>query len=101
MQPGVLWKIRPNLKWLNQIGYFWRQSIHDGVYKGNGLLLRAAGGNDDSEIAGQYNSTVEWKTHTQLVLILEYNHIFPGSFLKNTGPSEAVSFTALRAYMHF
>ena len=101
VQPGVLWKIQSNFKWLNQIGFFWRQSLDDGVYKGNGILLRSANGSTDSEIASQYNTLVEWRVNPQLALILEYNHLFPGSFIRDTGPSENVSFTALRAYMHF
>jgi hypothetical protein len=83
------------------INWFWRLQTADGLYSPSGQLLRAA----DSSTARYVGSNVAVKTAWQLQrhvsITANYEHFFPGTFLRETGPHEAIDFVELTLQCRF
>ncbi|WP_413586883.1 alginate export family protein [Bdellovibrio sp. HCB274] len=98
--PGITWNISDALAWANNLGFYWRESIHDGLYRGSGSLLRPAT-NDERYTATQINSWAEWKVNKLFSLYYEYTYTFAGEFIKASTDSKDSQYFALRTAVRF
>ncbi|WP_413558981.1 alginate export family protein [Bdellovibrio sp. HCB209] len=98
--PGIAWKISDSLTWAGNIAWYWRENIHDGVYRGSGSLLRAAT-NDKRFTATQVNSSGEWKIDKMFSIYFEYSYTAAGDFIKESTDSDDSQFFALRTALRF
>jgi hypothetical protein len=81
--------------------FFWRLSTEDGIYGPGGQLLRAGTGSEEKYVATLISAESGWQVTRNLSLGLVYTHVFPGSFIKDTGPSEDIDFVELTARFLF
>jgi hypothetical protein len=89
-----------------QGGPYWRYSVHDAVYGVGGSIVRAAdsgpGDTSDARFIGtQLEFVAEWKPLRDLAFLVSYSQFLPGSFIRETGPSETIHFFAVEAVFHF
>jgi hypothetical protein len=73
--------------------YFWRASVHDGLYNSSGTVLRPGSGTTARYIGAETDlvATCQFDRHT--LGYASYNHFFPGDFIHQTGlarPSDYV-----------
>jgi hypothetical protein len=71
---------------------FWRQSIHDDVYTSSGSILRAAGTSNARYIGSELDLLLNWQIDPHLSAYMGYSHMFAGSFISQTGPSNDIDF---------
>jgi hypothetical protein len=72
--------------------FFWRQSIHDGLYN-SGLSIARSGKNSTARYIGSQPQTqLEWDIDRHITLIAIYAHFLAGPFLRETGPSKDVDY---------
>lgn len=71
---------------------FWRQSDDDAAYNAGGGILRADGGSDERFIGSEIDLLLTWQVDRHLQLSAGYSHLFAGSFIEDTGPSEDIDF---------
>ena len=69
---------------------FWRAEEADAVYSATGGVLRAPGGNTDTQIGSELDLMLQYAIDRHWVAFAEYARFFAGDFLKNTGASEDV-----------
>jgi hypothetical protein len=100
LQPGFIWHLSPALAWANSIAWFWRENIHDGVYRGSGALLRAPT-NEERFIATHLNSSAEWKINSLFSLYFEYTYAVAGDFIRESTNSDDSQFFALRTALRW
>jgi len=89
-----------------QGGPYWRYSAHDAVYGVGGNIVRASdsGPGDTSNarfIGTQLEFVAEWKPARELAFLVSYSQFVPGSFIRDTGPSETIHFFAVEAVFQF
>jgi hypothetical protein len=79
--------------------FFWRESLHDGLYN-SGLSLVRSGDNSNARYVGsQPQAQLEWDIDRHITFIAIYAHFIAGPFLRETGPSRDVDyFTTWLAY---
>lgn len=71
---------------------FWRESTHDAVYTSSGSILRAAGTSDARHIGSELDLLLNWQIDAHLSAYTGYSHMFAGSFISQTGPSNDIDF---------
>jgi hypothetical protein len=73
-------------------GWFWRESLDDGIYQIGGALLRPSGGSRARYIGSQPNFDLLWALdlHTTVEIVLA--GFLTGGFLKDTGPAGNMAF---------
>ncbi|WP_413577938.1 alginate export family protein [Bdellovibrio sp. HCB290] len=98
--PGLTWHISDMLAWLNNVALYWRESIHDGVYRGSGSLLRPAT-NDQRYTATQLNSSAEWKINKLFSIYYEYSYTMTGDFIEDSTDSDDSQYFAIRTALRF
>ena len=89
-----------------QGGPYWRYSAHDAVYGVGGNIVRASdsGPGDTSNarfIGTQLEFVAEWIPAREWAFLVSYSHSVPGSFIRDTGPSETIHFFAAGAVFQF
>jgi hypothetical protein len=80
-------------------GPYWRYSAHDAVYGLGGNIVRASDsdpGNTSSThfIGTQLEFVVEWNPAREFAFLISYSKFAPGSFVRDTRPSETIHFFA-------
>ncbi len=73
--------------------FFWRESIHDGLYNSGLSLVRSANNSTAHFVGSQPQAVFEWDIDRHLTFIAIYAHFFAGAFLRETGPSKDVDYT--------
>jgi len=86
---------------ITKAGFFWRQSIHDGIYGPAINLLRSAGSSTSRFIGSQIATQAEWEINPHFSWTGNYTHFFTGQFLRDTGPSKDVNFFTTWLYYRF
>ncbi len=81
--------------------FYWRESLHDGVYGTSGNLLRAAGDSRSRYIGTQADVVLGWEVSRQMSLEAAYSVFRPGDFIRDTGRSETVHFIGLEALWRY
>ncbi len=72
--------------------FFWRQSIHDGVYNNAVALVRSSNNSTARYVGGQPQAQLQWNIDRHITFIAIYAHFFAGQFLKETGPYKDVDY---------
>ena len=65
--------------------YFWRASIHDGLYNSSGTVLRPGTGTTARYIGAETDLVATYQFDRHLLGYASYNHFFPGDFIRTTG----------------
>jgi hypothetical protein len=74
-------------------GWFWRESLDDGVYQIGGALLRPSGGSKARYIGSQPNCEILWALDPHATVDINLAGFLTGGFLKDTGPAGNVAFS--------
>lgn len=81
--------------------FFWRQSTEDGVYRLSGTLL-AGGQKGRARYVGSSPAvTAVWTPAAHVAVLTSYVHVFPGEFLNEATPGEAVDYLTARLTYKF
>lgn len=83
------------------ISFFWRQSLHDGLYAPNGSVLRRPEGTRARFVGSQVSLSAEWQATRHLSFTGIYSHFFPGRFIEESGPAKDIDFVELTAKFVF
>jgi Alginate export len=89
-----------------QGGPYWRYSTHDAVYGLGGNIVRASdsgpgAGSNARFIGTQLEFVAEWNPAREFAFLISYSQFVPGSFIRDTGPSETIHFFAVEAVFQF
>jgi Alginate export len=85
-----------------QGGAYWRYSAHDAVYGLGGNIVRASDLDPgDTSSAHFIEFVAEWIPAREWAFLVSYSHFVPGSFIRDTGPSETIHFFAAGAVFQF
>ena len=94
-------QVAPRVTVTTNINLFWRLSTDDGVYSPSGQLLRSGRDSDSRYVGAAVSLLSEWQVNRHLALSLSYSHIFPGRFIRETGPDESIDFVETTATFLF
>jgi hypothetical protein len=72
--------------------FFWRESIHDGIYGPAINLIRSGQTSRARYIGSQATAQAEWQLNRHMILMVIYTHFFAGAFLKESGPGRDVDY---------
>lgn len=92
VHPSFRLNLSPSMHLITDFDWFWRQHTGDGVYGPGLTLIRAASGSGATYVGNQWAQTFEWAIHPHTTFELYYARFYPGSFLKETGPSQPVQY---------
>jgi hypothetical protein len=83
------------------LDFFWRNSLRDGVYAPNGMLIRAAGDSRARYVAtiASVGATRTFDPRWSATAVAAYAR--PGAFLRDTGAGETLSFVSLAVQYRF
>jgi hypothetical protein len=99
IQPGISYQLAADLKMLTDLGFYWRQSKSDLIYRGNGTPMGIPVTDQDKTFTGsQFNLQAEWQTTALVVTSFEYSHFFENIDISELKDSE---FIAARVYFKF
>ncbi len=101
LQPSLDLKLTKRWTLIAESGFFWRQSIHDGIYGPAINLLRSAGSSTERFVGSQIAAQAEWEISRYFSWTGNYTHFFAGQFLRDTGPSKDVNFFTTWLYYRF
>ncbi len=74
------------------LDFFWRESIHDGVYNISQTLVRSGTAGGARYIGSQATGQIEWRLQRHVTWIANYAHFFAGAFLNENPPSKDVNY---------
>jgi hypothetical protein len=94
IHPSIEFEIRKNVSLTPDADFFWRESLHDGIYGVAGNLLKAGQKSDARYIGSHVAAQIEWRANRHLTYTAMYLHFFPGAFLRETPPGLGVNFVA-------
>jgi hypothetical protein len=94
LHPSVELNLTQSLKLTTDADFFWRQTIHDGIYGIPGNLLESGGGTAARYIGCHTSAQLEWNINRHVSVTAMYLHLFPGDFLRQVTPDRPVNFVA-------
>jgi hypothetical protein len=74
-------------------GWFWRESLDDGLYQIGGALVRPSKGSKARYIGSQADFELRWALDLHTTIVINLAGFITGSFLKDTGPAGNVAFS--------
>jgi hypothetical protein len=101
VHPSVALHPRDDLTLTADVDFYWRLERDDGVYDPAGNLLRDGTGSDARYVSTLFSATSAWQTGRNLELTFVYTHVFPGEFIRETGPHSPIDFIELTARVQF
>ncbi len=72
----------------------WRESTTDGIYGSVGYPTRAGTLSDARFVGSQIDAQLDYRLGRHMLFSVDYEHFFPGEFLKQTPPNREVNFIA-------
>ncbi|MBJ6724436.1 alginate export family protein [Geomesophilobacter sediminis] len=72
--------------------FFWRESIHDGIYNNAVVLVRSGKNTSARYIGSQPQLQFEWDVQRHITIVAIYAHFLAGPFLRESGPGEDVDY---------
>ncbi len=93
VHPVVMFALLPNVTCAFDWGWFWRESLDDGVYEIGGALVRHSGGSRARYIGSQPNFELRWALDLHTTVAVNLAGFLAGGFLKDTGPAGNVAFS--------
>ncbi len=101
VHPGLTLQPLSNVTLGVDVDFFWRLSREDGVYEPSGRLLRDGTGSEARYVSTLVSGVARWQVNRHLLLTLVYTHVFPGEFIRETGPHEDIDFVEVTARLLF
>ena len=101
LHPSIELHLTKTLSLTPDADFFWRQSVHDGIYGVGGDLLISGRSTSARYIGAHVGTRVEWRANPRLTMTAEYLHFFDGEFLKVAAPGKQINFVALYAAYKF
>ena len=98
---GSQLSLSPNLHLDTLVGFYWRASQTDGVYRNGGAPLFAASAGYGRYIATQYEATIDYSVTRGVDLRLTLADFAPGAFVHSTGRAGPVRFAGAEARLWF
>lgn len=92
LHPGIEVKVAPELSFFVDGDFFWRESVHDGIYGPAVNLVRSGRASKARYIGFQPGASLLWRPTRHWTFAAAYAHFFAGAFLRETGPAEDVDF---------
>ncbi len=83
-----------NLTFTLDWDFFWRESIHDGIYGPAVNVVVPPGQSRARYVGDQLQALVEWKIERHISLTGVYARFFAGEFLKETTPGKDVDYVS-------
>ena len=74
-------------------GWFWRESLDDGIYQIGGALVRPSNGSKARYIGSQANFELLWALDLHTTIGIDMAGFITGGFLKDTKPAGNVAFS--------
>ena len=71
---------------------FWRADKDDALYNAGGRVVRRGGLSDSREVGVEVDLSAKYTVNPHLIALVGYNHLFAGSFIKDSGPGSDVDF---------
>lgn len=81
--------------------FFWRQRTADGVYRLSGDPIVGAQGSRARYVGSSPAVTAVWSPAAHVTALASYVHVFPGAFLTEATPGEAVDYVTTRLTYRF
>lgn len=72
--------------------FFWRHRAEDALYNVGGGVARPGDPGTSLEVGQEVDLLFSYAYNRHLLLTLGYSHFFPGEFIKETGPDDAIDF---------
>ncbi|WP_243373787.1 alginate export family protein [Geotalea sp. SG265] len=72
--------------------FFWRESMHDGIYNNAVTLVRSGKNSHARYIGSQPQAQLEWNLDRHMTLVVIYAHFLAGPFLRESGPGKDVDY---------
>jgi Alginate export len=83
------------------MNWFWRLQTKDGLYSPSGQLLRGANGSTARFVGSNLAVKTAWQLQRHVTISANYEHFFPGAFLRETGSHAAIDFVELTLQCRF
>lgn len=80
---------------------YWRQSTDDGIYAISGALVRSGRDSNARFIGTQAEIAVAWQATPELNLAASVGVFDPGTFIRETGPSQVIKLVGVMANYRF
>jgi hypothetical protein len=81
--------------------WFWRQSVHDGLYGIGVNLVRPGGESRARDVGRQLTVLADFRVDDHLGMAVTYTAFFAGRFLQETPPGEDVGYLAVSSTYRF
>ena len=91
VQPSVQLNFTKNLSFTPNTAFFWRESTRDGLYSPSNLIVTGQKSNA-SYIGNQTGAQLQWKLNRHVTFMMDYEHFFPGEFLKQSTAGRSVDY---------
>ena len=92
LHPLIDFHVTKSLTVTTDWDFFWRESIHDGIY-GPAINLIRSGRTSRARYTGsQATVQADWQVTRHTTLVGIYTHFFAGAFLKESGPGRDVDY---------
>ncbi len=92
LHPIVDFHLTKSLTLTTDWDFFWRESIHDGMYGPAINLIRSGRTSRARYIGSQATVQAEWQVTHHTTLMGIYTHFFADAFLKESGPGRDVDY---------
>jgi len=99
--PTVRFRLDSKTAITPEMPFYWRSSIHDGIYNFAGILIRPGNRSSARFIGFQPGVVIEHSFSPHLSSTSGYFHLFSGDFLKRTPPSKDVSYLFVTTTFRF
>ena len=102
VNPYITVQLTKKLQFTGSGGFYWRESVNDGVYAFGGVdLLRAGGGSDARYIGTQAEALLEYELDRHFSASVSYSVFTAGKFIEDTGDDEPIQFVGVEAMYRF
>lgn len=97
--PNIRLRLSRRIYFLPECSFFWRESIHDGIYSVVGSLYRTGRLSAARYIGAQVSTPVQVQIERRLTYTALVSRFFAGQYLKETPPGRSVTyFTSFLTY---
>ena len=101
IHPALSLQVAPGVQLTASLDFFWRQSIRDGVYAPNGMLIGDANASRARYVATIASLGATWTMAPGWSSTAVVAYARPGAFLRETGAKDALSFISLSLQYRF
>jgi hypothetical protein len=81
--------------------FFWRAEAADALYNAGGGVVRRGAPGTSKDVGEEVDLVASYRFNRHLDVEAGYNHFFPGTFIKQTGPDSSINFFYLQTQIYF